>query len=118
MYEVCFFTSKCCSGETKKHRGKQEIMSIRKVTYMKRQLILVDQLNVSYNGRPAVKNVSFNVQTGKLIGIIGPNGAGKSTLMKAVIGLIPKDRGTVEFEHQPLKEVQRDIAYVPQRNNI
>ncbi|HLQ72061.1 MAG TPA: metal ABC transporter ATP-binding protein [Bacillota bacterium] len=85
---------------------------------MKRPFIQVNQLNVSYNGRPAVKNVSFNVQTGKLIGIIGPNGAGKSTLMKAVIGLIPKDRGTVEFEHQPLKEVQRDIAYVPQRNNI
>lgn len=85
---------------------------------MKSPFIQVSQLNVSYNGRPAVKNVSFNVETGNLIGIIGPNGAGKSTLMKAILGLIPKDRGSVNFNNQSLKEVQKDIAYVPQRNNI
>src|SRR5699024_1214745 len=93
-------------------------MRFRKVVYMKNPFIQVSQLSVSYNGRPAVKNVSFNVKTGNLIGIIGPNGAGKSTLMKAILGLIPKDRGTIHFNNHSLKEVQKDIAYVPQRNNI
>lgn len=82
------------------------------------QTITVDQLHVSYNGKPAINNVSFRVETGNLIGIIGPNGAGKSTLMKAMLGLIPKDKGEIEFKNQSLKEVQKEIAYVPQRNNI
>src|SRR5699024_6120223 len=60
----------------------------------------------------------FSVDSGKLIGIIGPNGAGKSTLMKAVLGLIPKDKGEISFHGQTIKDVQKRIAYVPQRSNI
>src|SRR5699024_9514463 len=44
--------------------------------------------------------------------------AGKSTLMKAMIGLIPKDKGSVRFDGKPVKAVQKNIAYVPQRNLI
>lgn len=80
--------------------------------------IKASRLSASYNGNTAIKNISFQVQTGNLIGIIGPNGAGKSTLMKAMLGLISKDKGEVAFEGKSLKEVQKDIAYVPQRNNI
>lgn len=85
---------------------------------MRTPFIQVSQLNVSYNGKPAIKNVSFRIESGNLVGIIGPNGAGKSTLMKAMLGLIPRDKGKVNFNNQPLKEVQKNIAYVPQRNNI
>src|SRR5699024_10472962 len=92
-------------------------MECRKVREMT-SFIQVSHLNVSYNGKPAIKNVSFRVNMGKLIGIIGPNGAGKSTLMKAMLGLIPKDKGTINFNEQSLKDVQKEIAYVPQRNNI
>lgn len=82
------------------------------------QTIDVNDLNVSYYGKEVVKNASFSVERGKLIGIIGPNGAGKSTLMKAVLGLIPKDRGEVSFSGATLKETRKKIAYVPQRSNI
>jgi len=78
----------------------------------------VNNLNVSYYGNKAVKNISFSFDIGNLIGIVGPNGAGKSTLMKAVLGLIPKDSGTVEICGQPIKYRRKKIAYVPQRNNI
>lgn len=78
----------------------------------------VNHLHVSYYGKEVVSNVSFSFDPGKLIGIIGPNGAGKSTLMKAILGLIPRDRGTISFHGKDLKTVQKGIAYVPQRNNI
>lgn len=80
--------------------------------------IKVKNLSVSYYGNEVVKNISFSFDTGNLIGIIGPNGAGKSTLMKAVLGLIPKESGTVEICGEPLYHVRKKIAYVPQRSNI
>ena len=80
--------------------------------------VSVSNLNVSYYGNKVVQDISFSFETGNLIGIIGPNGAGKSTLMKAALGLIPKDSGTVEINGKPLHEVRKKIAYVPQRSNI
>jgi len=80
--------------------------------------VTVNNLSVSYFGNQAVQNISFSFQTGKLIGIIGPNGAGKSTLMKAMLNLIPRDSGEVQICGQPVKNVRKNIAYVPQRNNI
>lgn len=80
--------------------------------------INVRNLHVSYYGNEVVTNVSFSVDSGKLIGIIGPNGAGKSTLMKAVLGLIPKDKGVINFHGKTIKEVQKRVAYVPQRSDI
>src|SRR5690625_6338962 len=78
----------------------------------------VRNVHVSYYGNEVVRNVSFSVNSGSLIGIIGPNGAGKSTLIKAMIGLIPKDKGEVTFGDKSLKAVRRKVAYVPQRSDI
>lgn len=78
----------------------------------------VKNLSVSYYGNQVVQDISFSFQTGNLIGIIGPNGAGKSTMMKATLGLIPRDSGEVSICGKKIKEVQKRIAYVPQRSNI
>lgn len=78
----------------------------------------VRNLHVSYYGNEVVHDVSFSFEHGKLIGIIGPNGAGKSTVMKAILGLIPRDRGEVSFNGLGIKQVRKNIAYVPQRSNI
>jgi ABC-type Mn2+/Zn2+ transport system ATPase subunit len=78
----------------------------------------VNNLNVSYYGDEAIKNVSFSIESGNLVGVIGPNGAGKSTLLKALLNLIPKDKGDIEIYNHTVKEFRRKIAYVPQRNNI
>lgn len=82
------------------------------------QTIEVSDLNVSYYGNQALKDVSFSLQTGNLIGIIGPNGAGKSTLIKAMLHLIPIESGTISINEQPVKNIRRNIAYVPQRSDI
>ncbi|MFK2826794.1 metal ABC transporter ATP-binding protein [Bacillus sp. B190/17] len=78
----------------------------------------VKNLFVSYHGNEAVKNISFSIERGNLVGIIGPNGAGKSTLLKALLNLIPKDTGEVQVYGKKFHEQRKSIAYVPQRSNI
>ena len=85
---------------------------------MRHTAISIDDLHVSYFGNEAIRHVSLNVEPGNLVGIIGPNGAGKSTLLKAMLGLIARDKGTVRILERPVKEVRKQIAYVPQRNDI
>lgn len=80
--------------------------------------IEVEKLFVSYYGDEALQNISFSIEKGNLIGIIGPNGAGKSTLIKALLNLIPKDNGVVQFFGKPFGELRKEIAYVPQRSNL
>src|SRR5690625_4018729 len=82
------------------------------------EAITVKDLHISYYGKLVIDNISFSFSKGHLIGIIGPNGAGKSTLIKGILGLIPRDYGTIEFNGRSLKSVQKNIAYVPQRSEI
>ncbi len=85
---------------------------------MKDPAISIEDLHVSYFGNEAVTGVSITVNTGNLVGIIGPNGAGKSTFLKAMLNLIPKDKGAVRVMGKSIAEVRKSIAYVPQRNDI
>lgn len=82
------------------------------------ETVEVKDLSVSYTGHTALQNISFSMETGQLIGIIGPNGAGKSTLMKAMLGFIQRDHGEVFISGRKISKVRKNIAYVPQRNNI
>ncbi|MCA0755555.1 metal ABC transporter ATP-binding protein [Paenibacillus sp. N4] len=78
----------------------------------------VKGLSVAYQKKPVLRNVSFNVTEGELIGVIGPNGAGKSTLMKAALGLIPSIAGEVLVYGKPYKQQRKLIGYVPQRESV
>ncbi|MGG4439940.1 metal ABC transporter ATP-binding protein [Brevibacillus fortis] len=80
--------------------------------------IAVRDLHVSYFGNEVVRDVSFDVELGSMVGIIGPNGAGKSTLIKALLELIPRDKGYVRIFGKETNEFRKKIAYVPQRSMI
>jgi len=75
-------------------------------------------LTVSYNRRPVLWNIDFELPTGKIIGIIGPNGSGKTTLMKAIMGLVPTSSGYVKIFNQDLEDVRSRVSYVPQRESV
>jgi len=75
-------------------------------------------LTVSYNRRPVLWNVDFELPTGKIIGIIGPNGSGKTTLLKAIMGLVPTSSGYVKIFDQDLNDVRSRVSYVPQRESV
>lgn len=80
--------------------------------------ITVKDLHVSYYGKEAINGVSLSVGTGNIVGIIGPNGAGKSTFIKALLNLIPIDKGKIDIFGSDIKDIRKKIAYVPQRNQI
>jgi manganese transport system ATP-binding protein len=78
----------------------------------------VNSLFVSYHGIEAVHDVNFSIEQGNIVGVIGPNGAGKSTLLKALLNLIPKDKGEVQIHGKAFNDLRKSVAYVPQRSNI
>ncbi|MGN7471109.1 metal ABC transporter ATP-binding protein [Brevibacillus sp. SAFN-007a] len=80
--------------------------------------VSVRELHVSYFGVEVVRNVTFAIEQGSMVGVIGPNGAGKSTMIKAMLGLIGKDKGDVLFSGKEVNEVRKQVAYVPQRSQI
>lgn len=70
----------------------------------------------SFGGLTAVKNVSFDVEEGEMVGIIGPNGAGKTTLFNLLAGFLKPDSGSIKFKGEdiiglpPHKIVNKGIA--------
>lgn len=61
----------------------------------KEPLLKVTNLQKSFNGRQILRDVSFEVYRGEMLGIIGPSGCGKSTILKLICGLIPADGGNI-----------------------
>ncbi|MNJ45969.1 High-affinity zinc uptake system ATP-binding protein ZnuC [compost metagenome] len=78
----------------------------------------VNNLTVAYQKKPVLRSVSFQLPSGKLIGVLGPNGAGKSTLLKAVLGLLPKVDGEVKIYGKSYEQQRKLIGYVPQRESV
>jgi manganese/zinc/iron transport system ATP- binding protein len=81
-------------------------------------ILSADQLSVSYDKTPILWDISFEIESGQMVGIIGPNGAGKSTLLKAAMGIVRPLSGAIQFWQKPLKEVRSKIAYVPQKESV
>jgi zinc transport system ATP-binding protein len=69
---------------------------------------------LSYDGKGAVEDVTFDVSRGDYVCVIGENGSGKSTLMKGILGLMKPVSGRVEFDG--LK--RNEIGYLPQQTTF
>jgi ABC-2 type transport system ATP-binding protein len=67
-----------------------------------------------YGAVHALDGVSFTVDRGQLLGFLGPNGAGKTTAMRAILGLISLDSGTITWGGRAIDDaVRRRIGYMP-----
>jgi ABC-2 type transport system ATP-binding protein len=59
--------------------------------------IIIDRLVKSYDGKVAVRNLSFTVEPGRVTGFLGPNGAGKTTTLRILVGLAAPTTGSATF---------------------
>ena len=88
------------------------------------EILEIKQIYKSYSGRAIVKDVSFFVQTGEIVGLIGPNGAGKTTCFYIACGLVKQDEGSVfinelDISETPMhKRAQMGVGYLPQEPSI
>ena len=78
----------------------------------------VTGLRVSYRNVRALDGVDLATSCGACVALIGPNGAGKSTLLKAIAGLLPIESGTIVWRGTKVARWSREIAYLPQRENV
>lgn len=78
----------------------------------------IEDLTVAYDRVPVLWDIDLDIPKGILMAIVGPNGAGKSTLIKAVLKLIKPISGHVLFYSHKYEQMQKKIAYVPQRGSV
>ena len=75
-----------------------------------------------YGKQKALNNVSFEINSGEIVGFLGPNGAGKSTMMKILTGFIPPTSGEVYINDLDIlefpQEVKRITGYLPENNPL
>ena len=75
-----------------------------------------------YGSVPALRNVSFYIGPGQVLGYLGPNGSGKSTTVKLLTGILEPTRGQVLFSgkniHDDLVSYRKRLGYVPEEANL
>ena len=89
-----------------------------------RSELSVQNLQKHYGKRIVVKDVSFNVHSGEVVGLLGPNGAGKTTSFYMVMGLVGADKGAVLLDGENLirepmhVRARKGMSYLPQEASI
>ncbi len=88
------------------------------------QTLCIKHLAKNYNKRWVVKDVSFTMQSGEVVGLLGPNGAGKTTSFYMVVGLVRMDKGEIHLDDLDLSHLamheraRQGIGYLPQEASI
>lgn len=84
--------------------------------------IVVENLTKKYGSQRAVDNISFEVNTGEILGFLGPNGAGKTTTMKIITCFMAPNDGDVKVNgisiHNDPDLIKKKIGYLPELNPL
>jgi ABC-2 type transport system ATP-binding protein len=79
-------------------------------------------LGKRYSAVTAVRDVTFRIRRGEILGFLGPNGAGKSTIVKMITGLVEPSHGKVHFHGEPidagLSRFKESLGYVPEQPDL
>ncbi len=85
-------------------------------------MIRVHEITKRFGTVTALDSLSFEINTGEVVGLLGPNGAGKTTAMRILTGFLAPDSGDVEVDDIPVIErpvdAQRRIGYLPENNPL
>ncbi|MDC0586535.1 LPS export ABC transporter ATP-binding protein [Gammaproteobacteria bacterium] len=87
-------------------------------------ILIAEELEKSYNSRKVVKNLSFNIKSGEIIGLLGPNGAGKTTAFYMVVGLVKPELGKIMLDEYSLtnlpihERARKGLGYLPQEASV
>ena len=78
---------------------------------MAENVLTVEHLSIAYQGVPAVMDVNFTLERGKVLTIVGESGSGKTTVIRALMGLLPVGGevtdGTMIFNGQDLRTLSK-----------
>lgn len=84
--------------------------------------IKVENLSKYYGQQQAVKNISFEIKSGEVVGFLGPNGAGKSTTMKMITTYLTPNEGAINVDgidtNEDALSVRKKIGYLPEQNPL
>ena len=83
------------------------------------KVLEIKGLSKNYGKKAVLKDVSFSIEAGKIVGLLGPNGSGKTTLMKTIMGLLQGHDGDVRIADSPPGHLaNKNIAYLPDVNYL
>lgn len=84
--------------------------------------IVVKNITKKFGEQLALNNISFEVETGNIVGFLGPNGAGKTTMMKILTGFISATSGEAFINNKKIEsssiELRKFIGYLPENNPL
>lgn len=86
--------------------------------------LVIRGVSKKFKARQVVRSVSFEVESGTVVGLLGPNGAGKTTSFYMVVGLVKPDEGEVDLDGQSIgslpmyKRALAGLSYLPQEPSI
>jgi iron complex transport system ATP-binding protein len=80
-------------------------------------------LSHRFDDLEVLRDITFSISKGEIVGLVGPNGAGKTTLLRILCGLLRGWKGQLEFMSRPIRgwdrrEFARVVAYLPQQTRI
>ena len=81
--------------------------------------LTLTSVSKTFGKKPAVADLSFQVEPGEIVGLLGPNGAGKTTTLRMALDLIKPDAGTIEVFGGRLSERHKDrLGYMPEHAGL
>jgi len=87
-------------------------------------MLVIDNISLSIQRVPILRDVSLEIETGTTCGLVGRNGAGKTTLMRSIMGILPVEKGRIQFNHMDLHTAKAHeraalgIGYLPEDRRL
>ena len=83
------------------------------------ELVCCKDLSKNYGSVTALNNISFTLESGKIVGLLGPNGSGKTTLIKLLNGLLMPSKGEILIDGNSIGvETKKMVAYLPDNSYL